>query len=431
MEAEYQVISPLDRRKLTEFLLKEGQFLLPMVKLIEQGEAALDEMIDVMGRASIEAVLELSAMEVAGAKHKGREGGAIRWHGRQNGVVPLAERKVKVDRPRLRRKGTGTGAEVAVPVYDVLQTDSRLGRRMLEILMLGVSTRRYEQVLPAMAESASISKSTVSREAIEASEKLLKELAERSFADKDILIVYIDGIRFGEHHVLGAIGVDCEGNKHVLGLRAGASENTTTVTELLGDLVERGVRPGRRRLFVIDGAKALRNAIAQVYGSDNPVQRCRQHKLRNVLAHLPKEKHDQARSTIRAAWKLEAEEGIKRLEQLARWYQKDHPSAASSIREGLEEMFTINRLELPGTLRRCLGTTNLIDSSHSGMRQRTRRVTNWQNGSMALRWAASALEATARNFRKIMGHQQLWILKAYLDEPTQQQEKIAEERRVG
>ena len=224
--------------------------------------------------------------------------------------------------------------------------------------------------------------------------------------------------------------MDCEGNKHVLGLRAGASENTTTATELLSDLVERGVRPGRRRLFVIDGAKALRNAIAQVYGSDNPVQRCRQHKLRNVLAHRPKEKHDQARSTIRAAWKLETEEGIKRLEPLARWHQKDHPSAASSIREGLEEVFTINRLGLPGMLRRCLGTTNLIDSSHSGMRQRTRRVTNWQDGSMALRWAASALEATAMNFRKIMGHQQLWILKAYLDEPTQQEEKIAEERRV-
>jgi len=199
----------------------------------------------------------------------------------------------------------------------------------------------------------------------------------------------------------------------------------------LDEMIDVMDRPRRRRLFVIDGAKALRNAIAPVHGSDNPVQRCRQHKLRNVLAHRPKEKHDQVRSTIRAAWKLEAEEGIKRWEPLARWYEKDHPSAASSIREGLEERFTIHRLGLPGMLRRCLGTTNLIDSSHSGMRQRTRRVTNGQNGSMALRWAASALEATATNFRKIMGHQQLWIFKAYLDEPRQQQEKTAEERRVG
>ncbi len=429
MNVGYQVVGREDKRQLSEFLIKEGQFLLPMVKLIEQGELAVDELIDVMGRASIEAVLELSALEVAGGKTPGQESGAVRWHGRQGGIVHLAERKLKVDKPRLRRKEGGRGAEVAIPAYEMLHSQGKLARRMLDILMLGVSTRRYQKVLPEMAESVGISKSAVSRQNIEAGAKLLKELAERNFADKDILIVYIDGLHFGEHCVLSAVGVDDKGYKHVLGLREGASENTTTVKLLLEDLVARGVAPGRRRLFVIDGGKALRAGIDQVYGSGNPVQRCRNHKLWNVLDCLPKDQRDQAKSAMRAAWKLEAGEGQKKLEQLASWLEREHPSAASSLREGLAEMFTINRLGLPAALRRCLGTTNLLDSSHSGVRQRTGRVSNWQDGSMALRWAGAAFEATEKSFRRIMGHEQLWILKAALDENIK--EKTGQARKVG
>lgn len=425
--AEYQVTTAADKRQLTEFLIREGQFLLPMVKLIEQSELAINDLVDVLGRASIEAVLELSAQERAGARSPGRESGLVRWHGRQGGVVHLAERKVRVSKPRLRHKSEG---EVSIPAYEALKTQGKLSTRMMEILLLGVSTRRYEKVLPAMAESVGISKSSVSRGNIEAGEKLLKELAEKRFDEIDLLVIYLDGIRLGEHHVLGAVGVDSAGNKHVLGLRLGSSENTTTVSELLADLVDKGVKPGRRRLFVIDGAKALRNAIDAVYGNDNPVQRCRIHKLRNVLNHLPKDQHPNARATLRAAWKLDADEGIRQIEQLASWYEKKHPSAAASLREGLAEMFTLNRLGLPPKLTRCLATTNLIDNTHWGVRQRTNRVSNWQDGSMALRWASAAFEATAQNFRKIMGHQQLWMLKAHLD-ASQDQQEVGARKKAG
>ena len=423
--AEYQVATAADKRKLSEFLIREGQFLLPMVKLIEQSELAIDQMIDMLGRASIEAVLELSAQELAGSKSPGKASGEVRWHGRQDGVVHLAERKLSVSRPRLRHKKDG---EVDIPAYEALRTRGKLATRMMDILLYGVSTRRYEKVLPEMAESVGVSKSAVSRANIEAGERLLKELAEKRFDDLDILVIYIDGIRLGEHHILGAVGVDLAGNKHVLGLREGSSENATTVSELLTDLVSKGVSPGRRRLFVIDGAKALRCAIGQVYGDDNPVQRCRIHKIRNVCDHLPKDQHTNAKATLRAAWKLEAAEGMRQIEQLARWYEKKYPSAAGSLREGLQEMFTINRLSLPPKLMRCLATTNLIDSTHSGVRQRTRRVSNWQDGSMALRWASAAFEATAKGFRKIMGCQQLWMLKAHLDESAEQQEVGAKKK---
>ena len=271
MNAEYQITDRKDSRALAQFLSGEGQALLPMLKLIEQAEMAVDELIDVAGRATIEAVLTLSAQELAGPKHSGKKtGGNIGWHGQQDGVVSLAERKLRVSKPRLRRKGEGKhqgkSKEVEIPAYAAMRTHSRIGGRMLDILMRGVSTRNYREILPEMAETVGVSKSTVSRKAIEDSEKALKELAERRFDDKDILIIYIDGIVFSGHHVIVAIGIDSEGHKHVLGLRDGASENATVCTALLEDLVERGVNPDRRRLFVIDGSKALRKAIDAVYG---------------------------------------------------------------------------------------------------------------------------------------------------------------------
>jgi transposase-like protein len=301
---------------------------------------------------------------------------------------------------------------------------------MLGILMRGVSTRNYREVLPEMAEQVGMSKSQVSRENIEAGERLLKELAERDFSQHDLLIIYIDGLRFGDYLVIAAVGVDATGNKHVLALREGATENAEVVKSLLEDLVARGVMPGRRRLFVIDGAKALRAAIDQVYGTNQPVQRCRQHKLRNVLGHLPKDQHDQARATLKAAWKLSEKEGLAKLRQYAEWLGREWPSAAASVLEGLEEMFTVNHLNLPASLRRCLCTTNLIDSTDSGVRQRTRRVTNWQSGSMALRWAVAGFVETEKNYRRIMGYQQLWMLKAALDESLED-ESFASERKCG
>lgn len=438
MKRSYQIVRTFasdGRQRLSRFLAKEGQqWLLPMLDLIETGQVVVDQFIDVVGRAAIEAILVMSAEKVAGpwqqGKAKEREG--VYWYGGQSGRIALKERQLRVFKPRLRKKGARRGerAEVAIPAYEAMQKDARLADRMLSIVMNGVSTRRYEEVLPEMAQQVGISRSSVSRETIEAGERVLKALAERDFSKLDILIIYVDGMQFGDYHVIAAVGVDTQGHKHLLGLRDGATENAVVAKALLEDLVARGVRPGRRRLFVIDGAKALRTAISQVYGSQNPVQRCRKHKERNVLGHLPKEQHNQAKATLHAAWRLEPGEGMKKIEQYASWLEREWPSAAASLREGLDEMYTINRLNLPGTLRRCLATTNLIDSTDSGVRQRTRRVTNWQDGAMALRWAAAAFVATEKHYRRIMGYNHLWVLKALLDEPAEQK-NLAKKRRAG
>jgi putative transposase len=271
-------------RKLADFLVRNGQALLPMLELIEQSRMAIDELIDVMGRASVEAVLELSAQQVAGPPQQGKARQAdVVWHGSQAGRVFLKERQLQVKRPRLRKKGCGANKEIPVPAYEAMQQEAATGERMLQILLNGVSTRRYGRVISEMADTVGVSKSSVSRETIEASETALEELMERRFDEVDLLIIYIDGMKFQDQCVLAAVGVDVDGRKHVLALREGATENAEAAQDLLQHLVEQGVDPRRRRLFIIDGSKALRTAINAVFGAETPVQRCRNHKLRNVL----------------------------------------------------------------------------------------------------------------------------------------------------
>jgi len=423
LKRSYHTVSKLGQtnaRKLTEFLSRNGQVLLPMVDLIEQSRLAVDELIDVAGRATIETVLQLSAEQVAGPRTPGRRREEVGWHGRQRGRVCLKERKLGVSKPRLRAKG---GGEVPVPAYEAMQ-EGRLGPRMLDILMRGISTRQYRQVLPEMADTCGVSKSNVSREAIEAGEAALRQLLERRFDELDLLVIYIDGMVFGDQHVIAAVGVDAEGHKHVLGIQQGATENAAAVEDLLEQLVARGVKPDAKRLFVIDGAKALRVAINKVFGPQHPVQRCRNHKVRNVAERLREDQKEQVKAAMRASYRLPAKEGMARLRKLADWLEQEQPAAAASLREGLEECFTINRLGVPSSLHRCLGTTNVIESPQSGVRMRTRRVCRWRDASMVLRWVAASFLATEKNFNRIMGYKDLWQLKAILgrEKPMTKQE---------
>jgi len=419
----------ISEQELASFLVKNGQGLLPMVDLIEQCQVACDQLIDMTGRAAIQAVLQLSAMEAAGGPQQQgkRRSGDVVFYGRQPGQVLLSDRKLEVQRPRLRTKGPRS-QEVEVPAYTAMQNPAPMGKRMLDILMHGVSTRNYKQVIPQMAETAGVSRSAVSRAAIEASEAEVEALLSRRFDDLKLLVIYVDGLVFGDYTMIGVVGVDAEGHKHVLGIREGATENSTVITELLEDIVSRGVDPKRKMLFVIDGSKALRAAINAVFGTDQKVQRCRAHKLRpprRMLDYLPKDDKPQVKSLLRAAWKLDADKGIARIKKLAAWLDQRYPQAAASLLEGLEECFTINRLDIPPALHRCLATTNIIESPHAGVRIQTRRVTHWQNGKMVLRWMASAFLRTEKRFKRIMGHKDLWALEAILNPTATASKKVA------
>ena len=383
-------------------------------------------MIHEIGHQTLEQILMLSAEQVAGGRTPGKTSGDVRYYGRQAGCVQLADRKVKVKRPRLRHKSEG---EVKIPAYEMLRQDRGLGQHMLGALMRGVSTREYQEVLPQMAETVGVSRSAISRKAVEASADQLKQLQERRWDEVEILVIYIDGQRFGQHHILSAVGVDAEGKKHILGIEPGATENAASVKRLLTHLRDHGLSTDRKYLFVIDGAKALRAGIEEVFGGDQPVQRCRNHKVRNVIDELPKEQHGQALNLMRAAWKVKsAEEGEKRLERLARFLEHDHESAARSLREGMKEMFTLQRLKIPESLHKCLATTNIIESPQGGVERRTRNVTRWRDAAMVQRWVASAWVLTEKHFRRIDGHADLWALAAILGRETQKATQPTKEK---
>jgi transposase-like protein len=409
-----------------QFCQTNGQILLPIVNLIQNASQVVETVIHEVGHQMLEQILVLSAEQVAGARTPGKASGDIRHHGSQPGCVQLADRKVKVKRPRLRHKTEG---EVKIPAYEALRQDRGLGQHMLGALLRGVSTREYQEVLPQMAETVGVSRSAISRKAVEASAEQLKKLQERRWENVEILVIYIDGQRFGDHHILSAVGVDAEGKKHILGIESGATENAASVKRLLTRLRDHGLPTDRKYLFVIDGATALRAAIEEVFGGDQPVQRCRNHKLRNVVDELPKEQQGQALNLMRAAWKVKtAEEGEKRLEQLARFLERDHESAARSLREGMKEMFTLQRLKIPESLHKCLATTNIIESPQGGVERRTHNVTRWRDADMVQRWVASAWELTEKHFRRIDGHADLWALAAILGRETKSTTQPSKEK---
>lgn len=412
-----RVVHRNDQSQIKRVLAGSGQALLPMLELIEGAQASIDELMHETAVALVEQLLVLSAQELAGAKQRGRDGGPVLWHGAQRGVIALAERKLRVQRPRLRDK---EGREVNVPAYERLRDDASVGARVREILVAGVSTRRYAQVLPEAAGTVGVSKSTVSRRFIEASAAQLSALNERSLAGLAVLVIYIDGIVVDGHHIIAAVGVDESGDKHLLGLALGASENAHVVKDLLRGLIGRGLDASLSYLFVIDGGTALRSAIDEMFGQRAHVQRCRTHKLRNVLERLPKTEASQTKAVMMAAYKLDPKQGIAKMKKQAEWLEREHPDAAASLREGLTETFTVNALGLPPSLTRCLCTTNIIENPNGIVRRTSRRVTRYRDAEMALRWTAAGFIEAEKSFRKIQGLKDLWILKAALKRPAKQ-----------
>ena len=374
--------------------------MLPLLSMIGQAQLSIEDILGHYSRQFIEQMLLMSAVSVAGGKHPGRHAGEVRWHGSQGGTVNLGKSKLKVTRPRLR----GPAGEVPLPGYAQMAGGDVLSQRIAGILANGVSTRKYARVIYGCADEMGIARSAVSRHFVKASAQALAKLMARDFAGTDLVAVYVDGIIVARHHIIAAVGVDATGAKHMLGIVSGSSENAKVVKDLLTSLSERGVDLNLPRLWVIDGSKALRSGIDQMCGTAAQVQRCRIHKIRNVTERLPKTKADQTRWVMVQAFKGDAQAGVVKLKSHAKHLKAQHPDAAASLLEGLEELFTINRLGVTGELARCLATTNIIESPNSQVRRVSGRVTNYRNAEMAMRWAAAGFLEAEKAFRRLRGH---------------------------
>jgi putative transposase len=364
-----------------------------------------------VGLGVLAELMEEEVGEVVGEKGRHDPERAAVRHGHEAGEVTLGGRRVGVQRPRARA-ADGSG-EVALEVYRHFADRDPLSRIVLERMLAGVSCRRYgragEPVGQQVEEQArGVSKSAISRSFIERTRQALGELMARRLDDVRLAVLMLDGIELKGRTNIVALGVTSDGVKIPLGLWEGSTENATVARALLSDLVERGLDTTQGVLCVLDGSKALRKAVRDVFGEAAPVQRCIRHKERNVLDHLPERERAGVRRRLRAAWDdTDHRRALDRLEQLAGELQRSHPGAAASLREGMAETLTLTRLGIGGQLRRTLASTNPIESMIECVRRSARNVKRWSSGEMALRWTAAGMLEAERQFRRIIGYQQL------------------------
>ena len=370
------------------------------------------------GLQVLQALLEESVTAVAGPKGRHDPNRVAVRHGTEAGAVTLGGRRVGVRRPRVRTPD-GSG-EVPVPAYDLFASTEMLGELALERMMAKLSTRRYGAGLEPVgaqveASARSTSRSAVSRRFVAMTERALAELMDADLSELELVALLIDGVHFAEHLCVVALGINIDGTKIPLGLVEGSTENTTVVTDLLAGLREQGLDVTCPILVVIDGAKALAAAVDAVF--DRPlIQRCQLHKIRNVERRLPDALGATVAKKMRTAYRdpdpLVAQAS---LEALARDLERSHPGAAGSLREGLVETLTVNRLDVPPTLARTLRSTNTIESMIEICRDHSTNVKRWRDGTMVLRWCAAGMLEAAKQFRRVNGYLHLGALRVALD----------------
>mgnify|MGYP005820011631 CR=1 FL=1 len=376
------------------------------------------------GLAVMAAMFEAEIAEACGPKGKHNRGRAAVRHGAGKGSVTLGGRRVPVTRPRAR---TLDGHEVPLASYEHFAADDLLSQVVMERMLAGVATRRHARIGEPVSEKVSsteksVSRSAISRRFIKQTETALGELMARDLTGLDIKVLMLDGEHMAERCVVVALAITADGTKVPIGLWDGSTENKTVVRALLADLVERGLAFDDGLLVVIDGAKALSAAVREVFGNKALIQRCTLHKRRNIadLAdHLPdKEKAWVDAKLVKAFNHPDPGTGLSNAKRLAAQLDKNYPSAAASLREGLEEMFTVARLGIDGRLAKTLTTSNPVESMISIARTTNRNVTRWRNGQMVLRWTAAGMLNAERSFRRIKGYKQMPQLVAALKRHT-------------
>jgi transposase-like protein len=368
-------------------------------------------------------LMQIEVTELAGPKGRHTPTRTAMRHGTEPGRVTLGGRRLPVRRPRVRTVGA-VEHELALESYRAFTSTDLLAEGIVARMLAGLSTRRYAAGLePVGAEvdeqATGTSKSAISRRFVAATAERLAELLARRLDERRWLVVFLDGFGVGEHLLVGALGVTADGTKVPLGVAEGTTENAAVCTRLVSNLAERGLDASRGVLFVVDGGKAIAKAIRAVFGDKAQVQRCRRHKERNVLEHLPQAERPLVQRKLRAAWALaDADQARTELEQLARALARKRPGGAASLREGLEETLTVTRLGVGGSLLQTVESTNPVESMIEIVRDHATRVKRWSSGEMALRWAVAGMLAAEAQFRRVKGYKELPRLAAALERAT-------------
>jgi putative transposase len=393
---------------------------LPLVDLLIDTRAELTELVVRSGMKVLEAMLEEDRTAVCGPRYEHQADRDAVRAGTTSSTVVLGGRKVPIRRPRVRAGNT----EVPLPTFDTMAQTDPLNRRVVEQMLLGVATRRYArslEPLPPEIRSRGTSKSSVSRRFVARTTAQVTAWQTTALEGLDLVAIFIDGVVFAEHCLVVALGVDATGQKHPLGLWDGSTENATVCQGLLRNLQSRGLHTDRSVLVILDGSKALRSAVNQTFGQAACVQRCQVHKTRNILEYLPDGQRPWVHAILRRAYTSHDPAKAQRLlTDLARRLEDEFPSAAESVREGLDETLTVLRLPLSDRLRRSLATTNPIESLMSRTRHVHRNVKRWRSGKMMIRWMTAAVFEAAKGFRRLKGCKDLPALVTALRKRDEQ-----------
>jgi putative transposase len=381
------------------------QMMLPMAEMVGWLRKGVGELIRQAGLQLMDLMMQAEVRELAGERSQHQvERTASRW-GKERGYCVVMGQKVPIQRPRVR---TQDDKEVRLGSYEMFHRGEPLTETVWEKLMLGLSTRKYDQAVRQFSEAYGLEKSAISEHFIEASRHKLKEMMERRLDKSRFCALLIDATPFQGQQMVAALGIDEYGRKMILGIRQGATENATVVGELLADLVDRGLDFSQPRLYILDGGKALTAAVKKHAGESAAIQRCQVHKRRNVLDHLTEEQKPAVAKTLNAAYAQEDYAAAKQvLNMLHRELMDLNPSAARSLGEGMEETLTVHRLHLPIQLRKTMASTNVIESAFSIVEQVCKNVKRWHGGDQRERWVGSGLLVAENQFRRVTGYKQI------------------------
>jgi len=408
------VAEPAEAARLAELPLEATLALADVASAIKDGLLAF---ASATGLVVMHQMMEAELTERIGPKYARIPVRQGNWHGTATGSVVLGGRKITAERPRGR---STDGGEIALDTWTVFSSEDLLTQLVVERMLAGVPTRRHVDIAEPLgagleARARATSRSAVSRRFKKATEKALGELMARDLTDLDVAVIMIDGIELAGSCLVAALLITTDGRKIPVGLWLGDTENATVVTDLLADLQARGLSAEGGLLVVIDGAKALAAGVRRVFGDHALVQRCTLHKRRNVGSYLPTELADRIDRRLAQAFNhLDPAKGIARAKAIASELDRDHPDAAASLREGLEDMFTVRRLGVSGRLARTLTTTNCIESTISVARSVMGNVKRWRDGTMKKRWVATGMIEAERSFRRVKGCKEMPTLMAAL-----------------
>ena len=392
------------------------RLILPLVAGVQATKAGMLAFVHELGLSALDEILEAEAAQLAGAKGKHASGRTANHWGTKRTRLPFGGRHITVKRPRVRRVD---GGELELPSIEAFLASDALPQRVAEQIVLGVSTRGYRRSLEAGPQGATkdgTSKSSASRALIAKTTEKLAAFSERSLAGLDLAAMFLDGLSFEEKTVIVALGVTTKGRKIPLGLWLGSTEDSVVATELVQDLIARGLRIESRMLFVIDGGKGLRKALGDVLGDRAVVQRCQVHKARNLKSHVTKARWNYVNRSLNEAYRSATfATAKKKLQQLTSWLERNgEDSAAGSLKEGLDESLTVLRLGLSGALCRTFATTNPIENLNGTIRRVHRNVKRWRGEGMIKRWVALGIAEASQRFRSIRGHKSMPQLVAVL-----------------